>query len=88
MPLGEKRVRRLTGVLLAVAVLATRLPFISHMLYEFDSVDFAVATFRFSLEQVTPHFPGYILHILFAKFLLLFITDVNLAFVWISMILR
>jgi len=87
MPLGEKKVRRLTGILLTGAVLVTRLPFISTMLYEFDSVDFAVATFRFSLQQVTPHFPGYILHILFAKFLLLFLSDVNLAFIWISILL-
>jgi hypothetical protein len=87
MPLGEKKVRRLTGLLLTAGVLVTRLPFISHKLYEFDSIDFAVATFRFSLEQVTPHFPGYILHILFAKFLLLFISDTNLAFVWISILL-
>jgi hypothetical protein len=87
MPLGEKKVRRLTGFLLMAGVLITRLPFISHKLFEFDSIDFAVATFRFSLEQVTPHFPGYILHILFAKFLLLFIGDVNLAFVSISILL-
>lgn len=87
MPLGEKKVKRLTGLLLIAAVLITRLPFISRMLYEFDSIDFAIATFRFSLEQVTPHFPGYILHILFAKFILLFISDVNLAFVWISILL-
>ena len=87
MPLGEKKERRITGLLLTVAVLVTRLPFISRMLYEFDSIDFAVATFRFSIEQVTPHFPGYVLHILFAKFILLFISDVNLVFVWISVLL-
>jgi hypothetical protein len=87
MPLGEKKVRRLTGLLLVAGVLVTRLPFISRMLFEFDSIDFAVATFRFDLAQVTPHFPGYILHILFAKFLLLFTSDVNLAFVWISILL-
>ena len=87
MPLGEKKVRMLTGSLLTGAVLLTRLPFISRMLYEFDSIDFAVATFRFSLQQVTPHFPGYILHILFAKLLLNFTSDLNLAFVWISILL-
>src|SRR5947207_13371188 len=87
MPLGEKKVRRLTGVMLIITTLLTRLPFISRMLYEFDSIDFAVATFRFSLEQVTPHFPGYILHILFAKCILLFVRDINLAFVWISILL-
>jgi len=87
MPLGEKKVRRLTGLLLIAGVLITRLPFISRILFEFDSIDFAVGTFRFSLEQVTPHFPGYILHILFAKFLLLFLSNINLAFVWISILL-
>jgi hypothetical protein len=87
MPLGERKVRGVTGLLLITATFVTRLPFISHMLYEFDSIDFAVATFRFSLEQVTPHFPGYILHILFAKCILLFVSDVNLAMVWISILL-
>ncbi|HYM19488.1 MAG TPA: hypothetical protein VEW28_00620 [Candidatus Kapabacteria bacterium] len=87
MPLGERNVRRLTGASLVIATIATRLPFATKMLFEFDSVNFAVATFRFSIAQVTPHFPGYILHILFAKFLLLFITDVNQAFVWISILL-
>jgi hypothetical protein len=87
MPLGERNVRRITAGSLVVATLATRLPFASKMLYEFDSIDFAVATFRYSLQQVTPHFPGYILHILFAKFLLLFTSDVNQAFVWISILL-
>jgi hypothetical protein len=87
MPLGEKKVRWLTGFLLTAGILLSRLPFISKMLYEFDSIDFAVATFRYSLEQVTPHFPGYILHIFFAKALLLFFTDANLAFVWISILL-
>ncbi|MDP4229216.1 MAG: hypothetical protein Q8916_02290 [Bacteroidota bacterium] len=67
--------------------IGSRLPFISKMLYEFDSVDFAVATFRFSIEQVTPHFPGYILHVLFAKLLLVIIYDINFAFVWISILL-
>ncbi|MEI8134273.1 MAG: DUF2723 domain-containing protein [bacterium] len=87
MPLGPKRVRSLTAILLSLAVIVSRLLWISRMLYEFDSVDFAVATFRYSLEQVTPHFPGYILHILLARFILLFTTDVNLAFVSISVVL-
>jgi hypothetical protein len=53
-------------------------------LFEFDSVAFAVATFRFSLEQVTPHMPGYILHVLFGRFFLLFTSDHNQAFVFLS----
>ncbi len=87
MPLGKNKIKWLTGSFLSLLVLVTRLPFISKTLFEFDSIDFAVATFRFSLEQVTPHFPGYILHILFARFLLLFFSDINLAFVGISILL-
>ncbi|MBS1904099.1 MAG: glycosyltransferase family 39 protein [Bacteroidetes bacterium] len=87
MPLAERRRRQLTGAGLVIATLATRLPFATTMLAEFDSVNFAVGTVRYSLEQVTPHFPGYILHILFAKLLLLFTSDTNQAFVWISILL-
>ncbi len=87
MPLGEKKLRRITGAGLVLLTLVTRLPFATKMLYEFDSIDFAVATFRYSLEQVTPHFPGYILHILFAKLLLLFTVDINFSFVLISVAL-
>lgn len=87
MPLGEKKLRRITGLGLVLLTLASRLPLATKMLYEFDSIDFAVATFRYSLEQVTPHFPGYILHILFAKCLLLFTSDINFSFVLISTVL-
>ncbi len=87
MLLTEKKRLTATGIILVVLVILTRLPFATSMLYEFDSVDFAVGTFRYSLEQVTPHFPGYILHILFAKLILLFTTDINAAFVAISIVL-
>jgi hypothetical protein len=87
MPLGEKNIKKLTGVGLVLVTLATRLPFISKTLFEFDSVNFAVATFRFSLPEVTPHMPGYILHILLARFFLLFTSDHNTAFVTISVLL-
>ena len=41
MPLGEKKLRRITGVGLVLLTLATRLPLATKMLYEFDSIDFA-----------------------------------------------
>jgi hypothetical protein len=84
MPLARKQVRLLTGAGLVLATLALRLPFMAKTLFEFDSVAFAVATFRFSLEQVTPHMPGYILHVLFGRFFLLFTSDHNQAFVFLS----
>lgn len=88
MPLlNQKNTKWLTAIGLTIAVLATRIPFVSEMLFEFDSVNFAVATFRFSLEQVTPHFPGYILHILLARFFLFFTTDHNSVFILLSVFL-
>jgi hypothetical protein len=84
MPLKPKQVRTLTGVGLALVTLLTRLPFQARTFFEFDSIDYAVATFRFSLEQVTPHMPGYIGHILLGRFFTLFTADINQAFVWLS----
>lgn len=87
MPLAKKQVRGLTAAGLVIATLALRLPFMAKTLFEFDSVAFAVATFRFSLEQVTPHMPGYILHVLLGRFFLLFTSDHNQAFVLLSVAL-
>ena len=87
MPLAKKQVRGLTAAGLVIATLALRLPFMAKTLFEFDSVAFAVATFRFSLEQVTPHMPGYILHVLLGRFFLLFTSDHNQTFVLLSVAL-
>lgn len=87
MPLAKKQVRVLAGVGLVLATLALRLPFMAKTLFEFDSVAFAVATFRFSLEQVTPHMPGYILHVVLGRFFLLFTPDHNTAFVLLSILM-
>jgi 4-amino-4-deoxy-L-arabinose transferase-like glycosyltransferase len=87
MRLNSKPRQILTGAGLMLLVLLTRLPFVAHTLFEFDSVDFAVALHRFSLEQVTPHMPGYILHILFGRVLEMFTEDANTAFVWVSILL-
>src|SRR5687767_11857001 len=87
MPLKPKQVRWITGAALALVTLLTRLPFMARTYFEFDAIDYAVATFRFSLEQVTPHMPGYIGHILLGRFFTLFTSDINQAFVWLSTML-
>lgn len=87
MPLKPKQVKMLTGVGLAILTLLTRIPFRARTLFEFDSIDFAVATFRFNLEQVTPHMPGYIGHVLLGRFFSLFTSNINLAFVALSITL-
>ena len=83
----DKKLRLLGGIALAAATIATRLPIRSNTFFEFDSINFAVGTFRFDLAQVTPQMPGYILHVLFGRLLYWIIGDLNLAYVWVSILL-
>ncbi|HEY3873961.1 MAG TPA: glycosyltransferase family 39 protein, partial [Candidatus Kapabacteria bacterium] len=83
----EKKILGGIGITLAGATFLTRFPLRSHTLFEFDSINFAVALKRFDLGQVTPQVPGYILHVLLARFLFLFTKDQNLAYIWLSIIL-
>jgi hypothetical protein len=76
-----------SGILLALLVAVTRIPFFARSLFEFDSVNYAVALTRFDLAQDTPHFPGYPLHVGIGKLLFLFFGDANRAFVWESFLL-
>ena len=87
MALKEKPLRLATGFVLAVATLLTRLPFRAHTFFEFDSINFAVAIFRFSLREVTPQMPGYILHVLLGRLLYTITGDLNSAYLWLSMLL-
>ncbi len=83
----EKKLRLITGTTLAIVTLATRLPIRAKTFFEFDSINFAVAIFRFDLGQVTPQMPGYILHILFGRLMYLFTDDLNKALIWVSVLL-
>jgi Dolichyl-phosphate-mannose-protein mannosyltransferase len=83
----ENKLRSMTGIALAFATLLSRLPFRAKTFFEFDSINFAVATFRFDLGQVTPQMPGYILHVLFGRLLYLITGDLNQAYIWVSVLL-
>ncbi len=87
MALRSRKRQQITGVLLAVVVLATRIPFVDRMLFEFDSIDFAVALVRFDLSQVTPHMPGYIIHILFGRLMYALLHNAHQAFLTVSILL-
>ena len=87
MARSERQLRAMGGAMLAMATLATRLPFAAKTFFEFDSINFAVATYRFDLREVTPHMPGYILHVLLGRLLNLLTGDLNLAFIWVSILL-
>ena len=80
-PARLSRASRLEPWALAAIVAATRIPFFARTLFEFDSVNFAVALFRYDLSQDTPHLPGYVLHVGIAKLLYLLVGDANLSYV-------
>jgi hypothetical protein len=71
---------------LFVLTLLTRLPFRSHLLYDHDSVQFALGLRDYDVYLHQPHPPGYFLYVHAAKLLNFFIGDANSSFVWISMI--
>lgn len=83
----ERKLRVLFGVALALATFLTRFPIRAKTFFEFDSINFAVGTFRFDLGQVTPQMPGYILHVLFGRLLYWLTGDLNQAYVWVSILL-
>jgi Protein of unknown function (DUF2723) len=83
----EKKLRSMIGVALALATLLTRLPFRAQTFFEFDSINFAVAIFRFDIGQVTPQMPGYILHVLLGRLLYLVTGNLNHAYIWVSILL-
>ncbi len=75
-----------TTLILAIAVIATRLPFTSKYLFNMDSVQFALATGKFDVALHQPHPPGYFLYVMLGRFFLLFTKDENTAFVAISIL--
>ena len=68
----------------ASAVAATRILFRSHLLYDLDSVNFALGMRRFDPAAHQPHPPGYFLYVCLARLVNQFLSDPNTALVAIS----
>ncbi len=84
---GIKYMRNLSRpLLLALAVVVTRLPFTSKYLFNMDSVQFALGTGKFDVALHQPHPPGYFLYVMLGRLFLNFTGDENTAFVAISII--
>lgn len=82
-----KRIRpNVYGLLMVFLVLATRIPFMSRILYNWDAVQFALALSEFNLQQHQPHPPGYVLYIGLGKLLHLVIENPNTVYVSISIL--
>ena len=63
---------------------ATRILFRSHLLYDIDSVDFALGMRHFDPATFQPHPPGYFLYVCLARAISRFVPDPNTALVTIS----
>jgi hypothetical protein len=67
-----------------VAVALTRILFRSHLLYDIDSVNFALGILRFDPAAHQPHPPGYFLYVCLGRLVNQLIGDPNTALVAIS----
>jgi hypothetical protein len=79
-------VRRLDPWAIAAicAIALTRFVFRSHLLYDIDSVNFALGILRFDPTAHQPHPPGYFLYISLGRLVNRFVGDANAALVAIS----
>ncbi|MGC2160659.1 MAG: glycosyltransferase family 39 protein, partial [Silvibacterium sp.] len=68
------------------ATAITRFIFRSHLLYDLDSVDFALGMRRFDPHVYQPHPPGYFLYICLGRLLNTVFHDANLALVVLSIL--
>lgn len=82
---GNKRLAT-TLLGLGLLVICLRLPFRSHILFNWDSVNFALGILDFDVIQHRPHPPGYILYIILARVLNSWIKDSNASLVFLSMV--
>ncbi|MBN1439899.1 MAG: DUF2723 domain-containing protein [Anaerolineales bacterium] len=69
---------------LFVLTAIVRIPFRSQVLFNWDSVNYALGIGGFSIHQHRPHPPGYILYIGIGRILTLLTQDPNASLVWIS----
>lgn len=75
------------SALLMLIGIASRLPFQSHILHHWDSVNFALALTHFDVRLHQPHPPGtFVLYIFSGRLFNLFVDDGNSSLVWVSMI--
>lgn len=71
---------------LGVVTVLSRLPFISQILYHWDSVNFAFAISEFNLQKEQPHPPGYLLYVLLSRLVNLLFDNPNSSMVAISIL--
>jgi hypothetical protein len=63
----KNRIDWLWSLGLVTLGVVSRLPFVSHILYHWDSINFALAIRRYDITHHQPQPPGYILYVLLAR---------------------
>jgi hypothetical protein len=74
------------GSSLFLLTLATRIPWATRMIYDADSVRFALAMEHFDVAQMRPHAPGYILYVGLAKGIDLLVRNARLSLLSVSIV--
>lgn len=83
---SSRKVDIITAIVLSTFVVLTRLPFFSKYLYEWDSVNYALAFEKYDILHHQPHPPGYLFYVGFGKGINLIFNDANSTMIIISMI--
>lgn len=88
LPAGRSNAvtERLIALGLGVVAVLSRLPFVSKILYHWDSVNFAFAISEFNLQKEQPHPPGYLLYVLLSRLVNLLFDNPNSSMVAISIL--
>lgn len=76
-----------TGLSLFVAVVVSRIPGLTTVLYNWDSANFALGIRYYDVTQHHPHPPGYFLYVAFGNLFSLVAGDANRALVAVSLLL-
>jgi hypothetical protein len=84
--LGTLRSEQLRLVLLFLVGLLSRLPCRSQILYHWDSVNFALALYRFDVAADQPQVPGYIVYVMLGRLVNHLVGDPQVALVGISLV--
>jgi 4-amino-4-deoxy-L-arabinose transferase-like glycosyltransferase len=71
---------------LTVAALSMRLPFMTHYLYHWDSVNFALSLERYDVRLQQPHPPGYVLYSALGSIVNAVVHEANTSLVLLSVI--
>jgi hypothetical protein len=71
---------------LFILTILTRIPFMSKLLYHWDSVQFALALENYDITVHQPHPPGYFLYVMLGRLINFFIKDANTTFIFISIL--